>query len=153
MIIQPITLEAANYVARNMRDYDAREIFATRACEDRARLAADAAARGPLAWAAGADGVPIAVIGAHEAWPGMWLSWMFATDDFPKIGKPLTKFARRVILPALADAAARRVQCFSIEGHTQAHEWLEAFGAVRETTLRNFGKNGETFHLYAKVSG
>jgi len=148
MIVQPVTYDAALYVALRMRALDAEEIFACRWRDEPEDVARAAAGRGPLAWAVGADGEPIACIGVFEVWPGLWESWMFATDKFDMIGKPLTRFARRVIIPALKTARARRVQCHSMEGHTVAHRWLESFGAVHEHTIRRFGRDGQDFRLY-----
>ena len=153
MIVQPITFDAAYYVATRMRALDAEEIYACRWRDDPTEVAASAAARGPLAWAAGRDGEPIACIGVLEVWPGMWEAWMFATDRFDEIGKPLTRFARRVIIPSLQTAGARRVQCHSMEGHVVAHRWLESFGAVHEHTVRRFGRGGQDFRLYALPTG
>lgn len=148
MILRPLTLDAARYVARRMRALDAEEIYATRYDEDPDDLAASTAARGPFSWAAGADGEPIACIGAVELWPGMWEAWMYATDRFDKVGKPLTRFVRRAMIPGLLQLGAHRVQCHSIEGHDVAHRWLEALGAKHETTVPRLGKAGQAFRLY-----
>lgn len=148
MIVQPISFDAALYVALRMRALDVEEIFATRWADDRVDLAHAAAARAPLAWAAGLDGGPIACIGAVQCWPGVWEAWMYATDDFDKIGKRLTRFAHRAIIPAVRAAGGHRLQAHSMEGHTVAHRWLDGFGAVREATLRAFGRGGQDFHVY-----
>lgn len=148
MIVRPLTPETALYVAVNMRDSDAREIFATRRDEDRARLAADTARRGDFAWCAG-DGEPIVAIGVVFLWPGVWQAWMFATDRFDAVGFPLTRWVRRVMMPEIDRTGAHRVQAYSIEGHHQAHRWLEGLGAVHEFTHPNYGKNREPFRAYA----
>lgn len=148
MIVQPITLDAARYVTLRLRALDAEEIFATRWSDDREDLARAAAARGPHAWAAGLGGAPIACIGVCPCWPGVWEAWMFATDDFDKIGKRLTRFAWRTIIPAVRAAGAHRLQCHSMEGHAVAHRWLEGFGAVHEATLQGFGRGGQDFRVY-----
>jgi hypothetical protein len=153
VILQPITRDAARYVALRLRAADRREIFATRWDEDPEELAAAAAVRGPFAWAAGAGGEPIACIGALEMWPGVWEAWMFATDAFNTIGKPLTRFIRQGMIPALTGVGAHRVQCHSIEGHHHAHRWLERLGAMHEFTVPRYGKNGEAFRLYSWSRG
>ena len=147
MIVEPLEFDTALYVTTRLRAADAREIYATRIDEDPARLAADAAARVPFAWCAG-KGEPIACIGVVPLWPGVWEAWMFATDRFSEIGLPLTRFAKRGIIPAVAAAGAHRIHCHSIEGHDQAHRWLEALGAVRESEKTGYGKGGETFYVY-----
>jgi len=148
MIIQPLTLPAALYVAANMRDADCREIFATRPDEDRERLAADAAGS-QYAWCAG-EGEPIACIGASFRWPGVYQVWMFATDAFSAVGFPLTRWVRRIMIPALERAGAHWAHCYSIEGHDQAHRWLEeGLGAMHEFTYPKYGKRQEPFRLYS----
>lgn len=137
------------YVARNMREWDKREIYATRATDDpNAIVDTILHLGGKFAWLAGAE-KPIAAFGAFCLWPGAWTVWCFGTDDFGQIGKDLTRFLVRRIMPALAEQGAHRAECRSIEGHTEAHEWLERMGAVREATLLDFGRNRETFHVYA----
>jgi len=152
VIIRPITLRAAHYVAANMRAADAREIFATRHDNDRARLAEGAAALAPCAYVAG-EGEPIACIGATEMWPGVWQAWMFATDRFADIGLPLTRWVIRDMIPGLIRAGAHRAHCYSIEGHDRAHRWLEALGFVHEATHQGYGRNGEAFRVYARGVG
>lgn len=147
MIVEPIGLDTALYVTANMRESDAREIFATRWSECRESLARDAAARAPWAWVAG-DREPIACIGIAPCWPGVAEAWMFATDRFRAIGFPLTRWVKRVMIPLVTDAGVRRVHCHSIEGHDDAHDWLEALGAMRESEKPMFGKGGETFYVY-----
>lgn len=153
MILHPVTLDAARYVALRMRALDREEIFATRFDDDPEALAREVACRGPFAWAAGAGGAPIACIGVVEAWPGMWEAWMFATDDFDTIGFPLTRFVRRGIVPALEAAGAHRVQAHSMEGHSVAHRWLESLGARHESTVPAYGRARQDFRVYAWTRG
>ena len=147
MIVRPLTVEAALHVALRLRAADAEEIYAVRHDDDPVSLAMAAATRGPMAWAAG-DGEPIACLGAIEIWPGVWEAWMFATDAFPRVGKPLTRFVKRGMMPAVKRLGAHRVQAHSIEGHAVAHKWLERLGAKFERVVPRFGKNGEDFRVY-----
>ena len=147
MILEGLSFGAAYHVALRMRALDAEEVFATRFDEDRGRLAYEASSRAPYAWCAGKD-EPICCVGVVQLWPGVWEAWMYATDRFAEIGLPLTRFAKRGIIPAVAAAGAHRIHCHSIEGHTQAHRWLEALGAVREAEKPMFGKGGQTFYVY-----
>ena len=142
------------YVTRNLREWDRRELFATRFDDDPDRLAMDVMGWGPVGWVAGGvvDGreKASAVVGATELWPGMWSVGMFATDDFPKIGLGLTRFVKRRMIPLIVQQGIRRGECKSIEGHTEAHRWLEVLGARRDgAALRGYGKGGEPFYTYA----
>jgi hypothetical protein len=72
---------------------------------------------------------------------------MFATDEFHRIALPLARHIRKKVIPALMPFA-HRVDCESMEGHHEAHKWLEILGAKRENTLERYGKNEETFYTY-----
>jgi hypothetical protein len=147
VVVEPATFPAAFFVAANLRTEDAREINATREDESPDLLARDVCLRSPYAWVVGAE-YPIACIGVSRLWPGVWDAWMFATDDFLRIGLPLTRWVRRTMMPLVKAAGAHRVHCRSIEGHTEAHAWLERLGAVREGALPGWGKERETFFVY-----
>ncbi len=142
-------------IVRNLREWDRREIFATRWNDDPLALVDDclAAVNIPgavsfLAW--GASERPVAAFGAYPISPGCFRVWLFGTDAFATIGKRLTLSVRRSIFPGLVRAGMRRAECMSMEGHTEAHAWLESLGGVRESgPLLDRGRNGETFFLYA----
>lgn len=136
-------------VALNMREWDKREIYANRFTDDPMTVAKEAIAIGQeVGWVSGLD-EPIASFGCFEMWPGVWSMWLFATDDFRRIGISMTKLITRSILPMLWDAGAHRLEARSMEGHHDAQRWLEVIGARREATLRGYGKAGEDFHVYA----
>jgi hypothetical protein len=136
-------------VAQNMREWDRREIFATRFDNDPAALAANALQLGPIAWVSGLGDTPIAAFGCAQMWPGMFSMWLFATDDFGRIGISMTKLIVRSIVPMLFEAGAHRLEARSMEGHDDAQRWLEVIGAKREGgPLKSFGRNGEDFHTY-----
>lgn len=142
------TFENVLAVAANMRVDDAREIYATRFTDDPSAVACDVMACPGFAWTVYVDGVPTAAIGGRPMHPGVWTVWMFATDDFGRCGLSMTKFARRVMMPALIERRAHRVQCLSIDGHETAHRWLEMLGAKPAHRLQGFGRNREDFVLY-----
>lgn len=136
------------YITHHLREWDRKEVFATRFSDDPDQLAMDVLRWGPNWWVAGEDKA-IAVIGATEVWPGCWSVGMFATDEFSKIGLPLTKWVKRSMIPHIAQQGIRRGECRSIEGHEMAHRWLETLGAKREGDgLKKYGKDGETFFTY-----
>lgn len=135
------------YVAANMRDWDRREIFATRFENDDAGLLGEIVAAGPVSWVAG-DENPIAAFGCAPMWPGVWSMWFFATDELQQIGLSVTRLVVRSIVPMLFEAGAHRLECRSMEGHVDAQRWLEVIGAKREATLAGYGRGGEDFHVY-----
>ena len=145
MNLSTVTFERALQVALRMREWDKKEIYATRWHNDPAALARDCARCGTFGWIAEKDGVPVSVIGAVPVHPGVWSVFMFATDSFQQISLSLTKFVKRVIIPALKATGAHRAECLSLAGHVEAHRWLELLGAHREGEKRAFGKGGEDF--------
>lgn len=147
MDLRPVTYQDALAVASNMRESDRREIFAGRWNDDPEELAADCLCFGSFGWIA-CEPHPIAVVGAAPLHPGVWSVYMFAGNDFLKIKLSLTKFVKRVMIPSLVEVGAHRAECHSIDGHVEAHRWLEFLGATRESTRRRFGRNGEDFHCY-----
>lgn len=152
MWTRPLDYESVLYVADRMRVADRHEIAAAREPFDTVSLTRDCLAVRGFAWVAGLE-QPIAVVGAAPQHPGVWNCWMFATDEFRRIGLGMTKFAHRVILPALAQSGCRRAQCFSQEGHLEAHEWLKSLGAVEESRMPGYGKSGETFCCFRLLLG
>lgn len=145
-MIVPPTLHGLLYVAHNMREWDRREIMATRWTDSPEQLAVDCWSARNTAWMAVAGDRPAAVVGAIERWPGSWSVWMFATDEFPKVGLSMTRLVVRNIIPGLRGAGARRADCMSMDGHTAAHRWLETLGARRHLQpFTRYGKDGETF--------
>jgi hypothetical protein len=147
VIVEPITPATAHYVAARMREADRAEVFATWPDDDFGALAARAAQRGPLAFCAGQDW-PIACFGAAQCWPGVYQAWMYATDDFPRVAIPLTRWVKCRIMPLLRTTGAHRMHAYSLDGHTTAQKWMLALGARHEATHLNFGKRGETFHVF-----
>ena len=93
-------------------------------------------------------GKPVAVISWLQMHPGCYTVAMLATPDWPSVALSVTKWVRRALIPKLLDSGARRVECKSIDGHTDAHRWLLSLGARAESRLESYGKNGETFVLF-----
>lgn len=148
MNIRQATYADVHHVAINMRPEDAREVYAGRYDADPAAVAYDVAAN-PYSVVAVFNTEPVAVITAAPRSPVLWEVGMFGTRQVNRIILSMTRYVRRVMIPTLVGLGARRAECRSIEGHTQAHRWLECLGAVREAELPECGKNGETFYLFA----
>jgi hypothetical protein len=139
--------DAVFHVAEHMREWDRREIFATRICDDPDLLARDFIDAGPVSWVAGLD-EPIAAFGCLPMWRGVWSMSLFATDSFPRIATSVTKLIIKQIVPMLFEAGAHRLEARSMEGHEDAQRWMTVIGAHREGTQRGFGRDGEDFHTY-----
>ena len=150
MMLTEINFSDLLYIASNMREADRKEIFATRWDDSPEELARQGCLSlvTKFGFIASLDGKPIAAIGAFPVHPGMWNVWMFATDDFPKIGLSFTRWVKRFFVTTL-HKKTRRAECRSDASHHFAHRWMEAVGGKKEATLSRFGKEGQDFYLYA----
>jgi hypothetical protein len=149
-MISHCTHETVLHVARNMRAADKEEIYATRFEENPFLLTHDVMQFRSFSWVLWWNEKPCAVGGAGELWPGTFTMFMFATDDFPRIGLMATRFAKRTVIPTLfRDCNARRLQAHSHQNHGVAHKWLETLGFQREAVCSGYGRDGADFYQYA----
>jgi hypothetical protein len=149
VVLHQNDVEGLRHVARHMREWDRREIFARRWSDDPESIVRDVTQAGFPWWVAYVDGEPVSAIGAMHGTPGAWFPWCFGTEGFAMSALALTRLARRVIMPAVRNSGGHRMEVKSIDGHTDAQRWLErSFGARREGTHPRAGKGGETFHTY-----
>lgn len=94
------------------------------------------------------DGKACAVMGVVPIWPNVGQAWLIGTDEIGNHGVEVAHAAKRVI-KTLLDLEMHRIHAYSAAFHTQAHQWLEMIGFRRESTLKQYGKTGEDFYLYA----
>src|SRR5690606_23608090 len=94
---------------------------------------------------------PVAAGAMVGARPNVITLMFFATDDFPKIALPLTRFITKNLFQKYRDNGVHRIECVSIEGYDEAHRWIKILGLHHEAVFPGFGKNGEAFHQFAKV--
>lgn len=99
------------------------------------------------------DGKPICIGGTILGRPGVVSLLFFATDDFPSIALPITRFIRRGLFPRYEAAGVHRIEAVAMHTHTETHAWLKSLGLKAETgPLAGYGKNGEAFVQFSKVS-
>lgn len=150
MTILPLDWRAVLHVALYIRESDRAEIEACMARYDAAELANRVTAFSRFGGVAVArDGAPAAVVSAAEIHTGLYQVAMFATNRWPEVALGLTRWAWRVMQPAMLAAGGHRAECRSIADHHTAHRWLESLGFVREAVLPDCGTHRETFHQYA----
>ena len=133
-----------------MRERDFAEFSAVSFAEGRADLADSMAARygnsPAIHIGVTDDGEPACVGGTIMARPNVVTLLSFATDRFPEIALPATRYIKKQLLPRLIEAGVHRIEAVSIAGYTDTHAWLETLGLTRETgPLYGYGKNGEAF--------
>ena len=139
------TFDDALYVAQNMRQRDADEIYALRWSDNPARVAEDSFRPFGFTWCFLYDGRPAVILGAYPGWPRVWNVFMYATDDFRQIRFSVTRFIRNAMIPCLMALGAHRAQAMSKADYAEAHEWLEFLGAEKEAEHSCFGRDGQAF--------
>lgn len=138
------------YVAENMREWDKREIYASRFTDDPHDLAESTCLTGGISFIVKTDdGEPVVVFGAIPIGPTFWNAWMFCTDKFDSVAIELYKYIKRVVIPGILSTGAVRAECRSMVGHSDAHRWLESLGFKYEGRNVMLGKHGEDFLLFA----
>ena len=147
MTAEPLTLIDALYLALHMRDIDVQEIFATKHHHDFERFAIECVGYGGGVYK-NKRGVPVAMGGIHEVWPGVGAAWMVATPEIEKHGVALTKLGKELMETA---THLHRIQALSADFHTVSHEWLLSIGFRRGPTLERYGCDGEDFYMFEIV--
>lgn len=95
-------------------------------------------------WVFKADGVPVAVCGAHGI-ADVFYTWFLATEELEKVGRPFTLWLRRFTREIMAtEGRGKRLEIHSALVHPQAARWFEALG------FREFGHKG-IFHYFEYV--
>ena len=156
MIIRDAAYADLVTVAALMRDDDRREILAGRFDDDLLALADDLWRARPRflelkALCAEAD-VPVAIIGAALLWPGVASVIMFATDNWPSIAFAATRWVKREAIPVILAPRCHRLQCEAWEENRISRKWLLALGFDEEGVRRSYGKGGEHFVMYGRLT-
>lgn len=141
------TPQNVSHVVVNMRERDRLGNFALRWNDSVVDVVSDCLSS-DFGWTVGVDQTPVACIGAVPVRPGVWAMYMFGTDRFGDVAKDLTRFVRRVMMPAMIAAGAHRAECAILDGHEAACRWSEFLGGEHEATLRGYGRGGEDYRLY-----
>lgn len=154
-MINEATREQIIFVAEQMRERDYLEINALYDSGSRAELAQMIADRydrnsDVLCWTS--NGEPVCIGGALQTRPNAVSLLFFATDEFPRIAVSVTRFIKK-LFREYEKSGVHRIEAISLEGYQHAHRWLSILGLRRETgPLINFGKGGETFIQFVRVS-
>ena len=152
-LIVPVSLSAVTYLAVNMRDIDAREIYNIRNHESPDLLAREVilAASFGKAGISVQDGRPVGIVGVSPLWAGVWTIWSYGTDEWRKGVLDMTRFGRKVLKPFLLARGAHRLQCESRVDHEDAHRWLASCDAKIEGVLQCYGRDGSDYYQFAWI--
>lgn len=143
-----------SYIAVNMRQADKDEIYNVCGHNNPFILAQQTleAARMGSAVVAVLHQRPVAVMGFVARHPGVCTAYAYATSDFPRVALSLTKYALRVMKPALLASGFHRLECESRHDHHNAHRWLESMGFRREGILKQYGTDRSDYIKFAATS-
>ncbi len=149
--IDPLNVRDLTYILANLREPDAREVLCQApAGIDRTTLGIAMFQSLPRdwAWCASFDGQPACAFGFQPFNVAVSIGWCFGTRHMVRTIPAVSRhcLARE---PDLLALGVRRVEVRSLVGHDIAHAWLTRLGCRRETLLPEFGRDGETFTLWA----
>lgn len=142
------TYRQVRRIARNMRELDRREASIL-VSPDPDEVAFRLCGLGSPYWAAMIGSTPIYAFGVYKRRPETWSVWGFGTDRFPEIAYEVSKFIKRVVLPAMRNVGVTRCECMSLAEKTDAHRWLRWLGAVETLQLFDYRGSGADFKLFA----
>jgi hypothetical protein len=143
------------YIAVNMRQADRDEIYNVVGHNNPfllAQQALDASRMGQAVVAHGRSGRPVACLGFMVNRPGVSQAFAFSTDHFQDVALTLTRYALRVMKPALIASGFHRIECESRADHTDAHRWLKRLGFEAEGVLRQFGSDGSDYIKFGAIA-
>jgi len=154
--IIPLCFRDACYIAANIRQQDWDECRCQLYEENKfalAQLCFFGTEEG-LRWCARLDKQPVAAFGAVKSGPGQYQLWMWSTPKLRRVFPKLVKFLDGPYREIMNGEGARRVEIRSMDGHDfQERGFFERAGAIKVASLPQFGKNGESFTLYAWWKG
>lgn len=153
MRIDPAGPAGIYEVAMRMRERDFEEISALMSADTREAVAEALTERyggrdDILAVSKAGEAVCIGAL--VETRPNVVSALFFATERFPEVALPLTRFIRRELFPRFKAAGIHRIEASSLCDYRQMHRWLRVLGLSQETPpLAGFGKRGESFVQFA----
>lgn len=149
------TNDQIRYVAQNMRQRDFEEFRAISHFDTRQQIAEALVVKyAPLrsVLCASDDQGPIAIGGIVGIRPGTSGGLFYATDRFPAVILPATRWIRRYMFPQLAREGIHRLEVISLAAYPEMHRWLRTLGFEAETgPMKNFGRDGEPFIQFARI--
>jgi hypothetical protein len=152
MIVRKSVAEKLGYdvrwVVEHMRDCDRDEVYPLRVDDNPESIINEIMGCPQFVWLFYHGRIAAGVLGAFPCSNDIWDVFMIATRQFGHVAYPMTEFIRHDMIPLLAATGVRRAQCMSLATHDQAHRWLAFLGAEPAETLKDYGRNGESYVKY-----
>lgn len=146
-MIIPINLRDASFVMGSLRPLDRLEV----SCLHEPWHPVDTAyvcRQSTYGYTAFREGVPTAIFGAHHMNATTVSAWMLGTGDTRRVVPAITRFVMGPLRRQLVADGYRWAEARSIEGHADAHRWIEHMGGEPVADLPSYGKDGENFILF-----
>ena len=154
MKLEAPTRQDVRIVARNMRERDKAEFMAVSQAqtgEDLVKALTNRYGNAEDAICAYVNQEPVAIGAMVSIRPNVVTLAFFATDAFPRIATPLTRFIRQRLFPKYLAAGVHRIECVSKADYSDAHRWIRALGLEQEAVMPGYGRGAETYLQFAKV--
>jgi hypothetical protein len=149
--IVPANLRDVTWIGANMRAADLEEIV----CQVPEGMSGSAIAHllfeGMLvdwSWVATYKGQPTTCFGVTPHNVATWSGFAFGTNDMVRTIPAVSAFILG-LEDRLIAAGVRRVEVRTIDTHDISHQWLRKLGCWFEAEMHHYGRNGETFELWA----
>lgn len=98
------------------------------------------------------DNGALVVVGGLIEWrPNVASLFLYATELFPTVAKPLTRFIRDDLIANAQKRGVHRFEAVSLASYETAHRWLGHIGLAQEAVCRGYGKRGEDYIQFSKV--
>lgn len=149
--IAPATLRDCSYIGANLRQADREEIFCQIPDDMSGSDAASMLFGGMLTdwtWIAYLADQPVCVFGVSPINVATWSGFAFGTKRTPRVVPAVTRHMLE-LEDRMRTTGIRRLEVRTLSTHDISHRWLRALGCWFEADLPHYGKNGETFELWA----
>ncbi len=83
---------------------------------------------------------------------GVFRTWFMAPEStWYAHGRELTRLVRELIRKMLEDGVARRIETITLADRTRARDWYTKIGLSFESTMRQYGAQGQEAVMYVAV--
>lgn len=150
--IEPACLRDASYVMANMRPTDAAEVLCQVPAEVKRHELACWLVTGSDAFVAYVDGRPSMVFGTSPVNVVCLSVWAVGTKRARRCIPAVTRFMIAEHLPKRVAEGYKSMEARSLVAHAEAHQWMQATGAVAHGPDFAYGKDDEMFRLFRWTS-
>lgn len=97
------------------------------------------------------NGKPIAVLGCTPCVGKTWELWAVMGVEINHSKIEFSKICRRLLESSAEVFGVKRFQSLCMDKFKDGERWFKFLGFQKEGTLRQFGEDGQDYHLYARL--